>query len=58
VHPDAVATVLFLDGMTFVWLGVDDELELELLLDELEPADGRQGGTIRVLTLLLAGRTS
>lgn len=48
--------------MTFDWLGVALELlELELeelLLLELELGGGRHGGTISVLTLLLAGRTS
>lgn len=51
----------FFDGITLDWLGAGPELELELELDELEllePAGGRQGGTISVVTLLLAGRTS
>jgi hypothetical protein len=59
-----VATVPLLDGITFDWLGVALELELELeleldeLLLELEVGGGRQGGTISVFTLLLAGSTS
>jgi hypothetical protein len=59
-----VAVVLFADGITFVWLPPELELLellelllLELLL-ELELGDGRHGGTISVVTLLLAGRTS
>jgi hypothetical protein len=58
-----VATVAFLDGITASWLDVDEleELdELELLDDELEElaGGGKQGGTISVVTLLLAGSTS
>jgi GNAT superfamily N-acetyltransferase len=56
-----VATVPFADGTTVDCVGPELELlellELLLLL-LLEPADGRQGGTISVTTLLLAGRTS
>ena len=51
----------FFDGITLDWLGAGPELELELELelDELlEPAGGRHGGTISVVTLLLAGRTN
>jgi len=52
--------VPFLEGITFDWLGAALELELELELEllELEPAGGRHGGTISVVTLLLAGSTS
>jgi hypothetical protein len=53
--------VLFADGITFVWLGPGLELLelLELLLElELELEGGRHGGTISVVTLLLAGSTS
>jgi hypothetical protein len=60
-----VATVLFLEGITFAWLGPELELLLELLeLLELElellpdPGGGKHGGTIKVVTLLLAGSTS
>lgn len=60
-----MATVAFLDGITFDWLvGPEAELELEeLLLEELElelelGGGGRHGGTISVVTLLLAGSTS
>jgi hypothetical protein len=61
-----VATVAFFDGITASWLVLDeldelDELEelelLELLDDELG-GGGMHGGTIRVVTLLLAGSTS
>ena len=49
----------FFEGMTLDWLGVGLELELELdeSLDP-EPDGGRHGGTIKVVTLLFAGRTS
>jgi hypothetical protein len=52
-----VATVLFFDGITASWL---EELALLELLELLEllVGGGRHGGTIRVATLLLAGRTS
>jgi hypothetical protein len=57
-----VATVLFADGTTVDCVGPELELlellELLLLLLLLEVDDGRQGGTISVVTLLLAGRTS
>jgi hypothetical protein len=57
-----VATVPFFDGITLDWLGAALELELdELLLElllELELGGGRHGGTISVVTLLLAGSTS
>jgi hypothetical protein len=57
-----VATVLFAEGITVDCVGPELELlellELLLLLLLLELADGRQGGTISVTTLLLAGRTS
>ena len=59
-----MATVLFADGTTVDCVGPELEL-LELLellqlllLLLLEPAGGRQGGTLSVVTLLLAGRTS
>ena len=56
-----MATVAFLDGITASWLEVDELEELdELELDELEElcGGGRHGGTISVVTLLLAGSTS
>lgn len=57
-----MATVFFADGITVDWVGPELELlellELLLLLLLLELADGRHGGTISVVTLLLAGRTS
>jgi hypothetical protein len=50
-----VATVPLLEGITDSWLG---ELELLELLELELGLIGRQGGTIRVVTLLLAGSTS
>lgn len=49
----------FLDGITLDCVGCWLELELELELELLELlGGGRQGGTISVVTLLLAGSTS
>lgn len=55
-----MATVRLAEGTTVDCVGPELELLelLELLLLLLELADGRQGGTISVATLLLAGRTS
>lgn len=54
-----MATVRFAEGITVDCVGPELELlELLELLLLLELADGRHGGTIRVATLLLAGRTS
>ena len=58
-----MATVLFLDGITLVWVGAALELlelleELLELLELLELDGGKHGGTISVVTLLLAGSTS
>ena len=58
-----MATVLFADGTTVDCVGPELELLellelLLLLLLLLELDDGRQGGTINVVTPLLAGRTS
>ena len=59
-----MATVLFADGTTVDCVGPELELLellellLLLLLLLLELDDGRQGGTISVVTPLLAGRTS
>ena len=51
-----------MDGITASWLEVDELEELDELelLDELEElcGGGRHGGTISVVTLLLAGSTS
>jgi hypothetical protein len=49
---------LFFDGITFVWLVPGALLELLELELELELAGGRHGGTINVVTELLAGSTS
>jgi hypothetical protein len=58
-----VATDFFADGITVDCVGPELELLellelLLLLLLLLELADGRHGGTISVVTLLLAGSTS
>lgn len=58
-----MATVLFADGTTVDCVGPELELLellelLLLLLLLLELDGGRHGGTISVVTLLLAGRTS
>ncbi len=58
-----MATVFFADGITVDCVGPELELLellelLLLLLLLLELADGRHGGTISVVTLLFAGRTS
>jgi len=63
-----VATVSFLEGITFVWLGPVVELvplepellelELELEAAAMAAGEGRHGGTISVLMLLLTGSTS
>lgn len=60
-----MATVAFFDGITDSWLVLElaelELLELLELLDELLlelGGGGRQGGTISVTTLLLAGSTS
>ncbi|GAC1321901.1 MAG: hypothetical protein NVSMB25_16290 [Thermoleophilaceae bacterium] len=52
-----MAVVPFFDGITVLWVPPEELLEelLELLEDEDVVV---QGGTINVVTLLLAGRTS